>query len=297
MFKSYFNIVISFILLVGFQAVADSLADRTIRSGPRAGQKLITIIDKYTVPGESGGAPVHIPALAVEQTFNFFDRYANTTRTYTHKGLRPADGRPGFESLAGVVTTTGPTIANQDLIVIFDMNQRSSVKRLHVINIQNGEIKSFEAAHGAESECSGRPGFACRFVSDRDSSASPLGFFIAEDIYNSVKHGDAITLVGLEKSSNRFSGNDVPSTIVIHSADYVYAGHAGRSNGCPAVSEANIGWIRENVVGGALFYFYHSQLDFDGRDPLVSGLQSTVSAPPANTSVEVETPAADDDEQ
>lgn len=294
-FLIYFTVSLS--LLCGFQAAATPLMERTIQSGSNSGKKLIDLVDAYTIPGLSGGSRVHIPALAVEQAFAFFDRYAGTTRSYNYRGVHPVAGRPGFEYLGGVSSATGPTIGNQRLMVIFDLNLHSSLKRLHVINIETGDIDSFVAAHGLESDCgSRRPGYACNFVSDQESRATPLGFFMANRLYNSESHGGAITLVGLEKSSSGFSGNDVPTEVVIHSAPYVRESSAGRSNGCPAVSEANIGWFRQNVKDGALFYFFHSSLDYTGREPSVSGLQTSVAPSPAASDVDSDSVTSDADD-
>lgn len=294
MLRIIFNTGLFVSLFFTLQVGATSLSERVIQSGSYSGQKLIDIVEAYTIPGESRSSRVHIPSKAIHDAFNFFDTYAGTTRRYTSIGIYPVVGRPGFQYLGGSVTATGPTIANQRLMAIFDLNLHSSLKRLHVIDLETGEINSFEAAHGKDSECSNRPGYACNFVSNRDSFASPLGFFVANQVINSEEHGRVVTMVGLEKSSNGFSGNDVPTTVVIHPAAYVTAGHAGHSHGCPAVSESNIGWIRDNLKDGALFYFYHTSLD--SREPAVGGLETqTTVAPPA--SVEDTTPPPLPDEE
>ncbi|MGZ3690477.1 MAG: murein L,D-transpeptidase catalytic domain-containing protein, partial [Pseudobdellovibrio sp.] len=247
-------------LLLALRLEAHSLNNYTITSGPYSGKKLIDVVEAYTSEKE------HIPTRAIHQAFNFFDLYVNTTRTYSYLGINESLTKPGTQYLGGVKTGTAETIANQRYLTIFDLNLSSSLKRLHVIDLETGEISSYEAAHGIESDCgSKKPGYACTFISDRESKASPLGFFQTGQVYNSEEHGGVVTLNGLEKS------NDFPSSIVIHSASYVHAGHAGRSNGCPAVSEANIGRVRDDLKGGTLFYFYHNSLE--SGTPAVSGLQ------------------------
>lgn len=288
-------IIISF--LFSFPAVATSLSERIIRSGSHSGQKLISVVEDYTIPGESSGARVHIPSKAIHDAFNFFDRYVGTTREYSYTGINVIK-ETGLKYLGGEKTAIAPTIGNQRYMAIFDLNLKSSLKRLHVINLETGEINSTEVAHGLESDCgSKKSGYACNFVSYRDSGATPLGFFQVGQVYSSEKHSGAVTMNGLELVSNGFLGNSLPSTIVIHGASYVYEGHAGRSNGCPAVSESNLSWVRNSLKDGALFYFYHASLDYSDRSPVVSGIQSTESAVPSKLSNESDSsPASSEDD-
>lgn len=300
MTKVILKTTLSLVLFLGLQVNAASIGDRVLQSGAHAGQKLMKVVEAYTIPGQSGGSRIHIPSKAIRDAFDFYDRYEGTNRYYSHEGIIAAEGKPGFEALGGVQSTTGPTIGNQNYIVIFDLNLHSSLKRLHVIDLRSGDIDSFEAAHGSESDCGSRkPGYACSFISDRDSKASPLGFFATGRSYNSVAHGEAVTMIGLEKSNSGFSGNDVPTTIVIHKANYVKEGYAGRSSGCPAVSHANIGWIVNNLANGVLFYFYHESLDQMRQEPRVGGLLTLVTPEAAGGSSDGESGAsttnADDD--
>lgn len=274
--KNIFQYIIIFCVFLSFSAEASSLSERTIRTGRHSGKKLIDVVEAYSISGKSKSSKEEIPPQAIEDAFNFFDRYSATTQSFEAIGVNAHRSKPGIQYLGGVSTRTASTIENDSFIVIFDLNLPSSLKRLHVINIENGEIESFEASHGIDSDCgSSKPGYACRFNNSVDSNATPLGFFKTGQLYNSEKHGGSVTMIGLEKKSNGFSGNDEPTTVVIHGASYVYSGHAGRSNGCVAVSESNIPWVRNNIKDGALFYFYHKSLDFPGRSPMVSGLNET----------------------
>lgn len=293
MLKKILQTVILSSFIFTFQAAAAPLRERVIRSGPHAGQKLIDVVEDYTVPGESLGARVHIPSKALRDAFNFFDRYAGTTREYNYIGVNLKS--PGLQYLGGIKTTTGPTIAKQRYMAIFDLNLKSSLKRLHVINLETGEVRSAEVAHSYTTDCgSKKPGYACSFISHVDSESTPLGFFSTGEVYNGEEHGEALTMNGLELVSNGFEGNNVPSTIVIHRASYVFEGHAGRSHGCPAVSKDNIAWVRNNLRDGALFYFYHARLDYSDRNPVVSGIQSGESASADSSGAGAD--AADEDE-
>ena len=275
-------------------AHADSLSQRVIRSGRHSGKKLINVVEAYTIQGKNSSTREDIPSSAIESAFNFYDRYNSSPRRFETIGVNSHRSKVGIQYLGGAVSRSADTIENDNYIVIFDLNLHSSLKRLHVIDVRSGEINSYEASHGLGSDCgTSRPGYACRFSNSVNGNATPLGFFTTGQLYNSEKHGGAVTMTGLEKSSNGFSGNDEPTTVVIHSASYVYSGHAGRSNGCVAVSESNISWIRNNIKGGVLFYFYHSSLDYNGRNPIVSGLSVNTVRKSSNI-VEQDEGSADD---
>jgi hypothetical protein len=263
-------------------ARAGSLEDYVIPSGPHAGQKLIDVVrnDKS-----------HIPHRAIQEAFDFFDRYRGTSRSFKYLSLGPDPGNGNVTELfSNVLTGTGPTIGNPRYMVIFDLDLNSSLPRLHLIDLTTGEIVSVQAAHGKGSECGA--GFACKFISDRDSDASPLGFFSTGTLYTGENEerqiGPTIRLNGLEGASNGFSGNDFPSTIVIHGAPYVSNGHAGHSLGCPALNPTVIGELKDKLKDGALFYFYHASLDFNGRSPVVSGLMPTVSTPDTPNTIDAD---------
>lgn len=256
-----------YILLLIFSSsvFASQTGDRVIVTGPNAGRKLIDVVEAYRVPGTRQ----RIPEQAVENAFEFFDRYYGTHRRFQQLLQMPLPENPNVISFyQRRVDMMGPTLWKPYYITIFDMNLHSSKRRVHVINLSTGEITSIEGSHGVETDCGGqRYGYACNFVSDRESNASPLGFFATGPTFNSSK-GPAIPLNGLQTT------NDFPSTIVIHPARYVGPGHAGRSWGCVAVSNANISRIQA-IEDGTLFYFYHDSLNSQESEPVVSGLIST----------------------
>jgi hypothetical protein len=162
-----------------------------------------------------------------------------------------------------------PSINLNQIIVIFDLDASSISDRLHIIDLATGSVESVQAAHGSGSECKGkRVGFACTFISDQESKASPLGFFVTGQTY--LAHaGPAIRLYGLESPSYGFSGNDVASNIIIHGADYVQKNHVGLSWGCPALNPSVLERVKNKLRPGTLFYFYHSSLNFAGRSPVL----------------------------
>lgn len=257
-----------------------SLGDVVITSGPNVGKRLSVVLR---------ASKSKIPEHAIDDAIKFFDKYKSTSRNYGHLALEPTPKTHYVGFTGEVLRTSGSTIGNTKYMVIFDLNRHSSQKRLHIINVETGAVESVEAAHGIESDCGGaKKGFTCKFISDSDSKASPLGFFATGELYTGEK-GSQIRLNGLEKRSNGFSGNDIPSTIVIHKAPYVSVGHAGRSEGCPALSADVMAKVKDKLKDGALFYFYHSSLDYADRSPVVSGLV----APTLPAAIRADAPAAE----
>lgn len=244
-------------------AAETSLKDRKISFGPYENLNLLETIT------HSG-----IPVSAAKDAFQFFDQFESTTRTYRQLELYPfiqLNGALGFHPNR-LTTLTAKTISNKQYMVIFDLNLHSSKKRLHVIDLYSGEVESTLASHGIESECGGtHQGYACRFISDRESKASPLGFFVTAERYEG-KNGTSIRLNGLEGASAGFPGNTFPSTIIIHPAEYVTEGHAGHSAGCPAMNRKILEKLKDKLAGGVLFYFFHSSLNYPDRAPIVENL-------------------------
>jgi hypothetical protein len=235
------------------------LAERLIE-GPN--HEYLRLIDQVVA--------AHVPLRAAQDAFDFYDRFHLSSRNFKYFQLTPI---PKNSNILGfvdhVVEGVFPTIANQRFLIIFDLNLHSSVKRLHVIDLQTGAVESVQAAHGKESDCGGRrAGFACKFISERESQASPLGFFVTGQLYNAIE-GPALRLNGLEAPSLGFLGNDEPSTIIIHGAAYVTPGHTGLSWGCPAMDSPVLERLKDKIANGALFYFYHSSLNYKGRNPIV----------------------------
>jgi hypothetical protein len=270
LFEHFITIATAMIILISYANASPlpgctSLRDQIVSFGTHRGARLIDVIESYRVPGTN----IQIPLRAVQDAFEFFDNYCATTRTYQYFELVQDD--KSSLAFGPIAIATKPTIGNHDYMIIFDLDLHSSTQRLHIINLQTGEVESVEAAHGSESDCGGRQaGFVCEFISDRDSKASLLGFFTTDDLYRE-KTRWAIRLNGLEGSSDAFSGNDVPSTIVIHSAAYVSPRHAGLSHGCPALNRAVLEKWKDKLKDGALFYFYHTLLN--KRKAIPSGIK------------------------
>jgi hypothetical protein len=267
-------------LLTSSFATADSgggLQNRVIQSGPNAGRRLVDVVNGYRA------GRLSIPQRAIRDSFFFYDQNRHCKRVVPSTGLVP---RPG---------TPSPILENQRYMVIFDLDQNSSQRRLHLIDLETGEIRSTEAAHGIGSDCGG--GRACRFQNfeGENATSSPLGFFSTGPVTEFYARDPrpkpgSVTLYGLETPTpNGFSGNASTSYgLIIHGASYVSSGEAGRSHGCPALNQQVLDAWRPQLQGGALFYFYSSQLDSMPRNQSVAGLEpgcvsgASAAAPPAS---------------
>jgi len=266
------------------QTHASSLEDRVISSGPHAGKKLIDLINAHTVKGKDHPKE-HIPASAIQDSFDFYDRYENTSRRFDTKMWLDPKGEQVPYMSGRVQEYTSPTIGNKRYLMIFDMNLFRTVHRFHIIDLETGDIESITAAHGMDSDCGG---YACKFADNstidpnlddkikvKGAESSPLGFFVTgpEMVPSGhLKHKYGIFLNGLEKNSGSFEGNDIPDTLIMHDADYVSENDAGRSWGCIALSESNMSKWKDKIKGGALIYFYHDKLKKMNRVPTVSGI-------------------------
>lgn len=148
-------------------------------------------------------------------------------------------------------------IRNKKYLTIFDISQHSGQRRLYLIDLNTGEVKSMHVAHGNGSDTN-NDGVATQFSNTSGSKMSSLGYMLTAETYIG-KHGESLRLDGLESRNSRVRSR----AIVIHSATYVNAdlSKMGRSEGCPAVSLATIKDLIAKVKNGSLYYIYHGAYD------------------------------------
>lgn len=142
-------------------------------------------------------------------------------------------------------------ITNQDYMVLIDYKQHSSKERFYLIDMQTGNVESYNVAHGAGSDPSSS-GYASLFSDTNDSHMTSLGFFLTAETYYGSK-GYSLKLDG--QSSTNASAR--ARAVVIHGADYVNAGSAGRSWGCPALDMRYYDEVIDKIKGGALILSYN----------------------------------------
>lgn len=146
-------------------------------------------------------------------------------------------------------------IAFADRIGIADYTAHSREYRFHIADVEAGEItKSYLVSHGRGSD-PGNSGFAERFSNVPGSNASSRGSYLTGQAYVG-KHGRSRRLHGLEAENDRAFDR----AIVIHGASYVdeamarNSGRVGRSLGCFAFEQSEIGEVLELLGEGRLLY-------------------------------------------
>lgn len=101
------------------------------------------------------------------------------------------------------------------------------------------------------------------FSNTVNSEKSSLGFYITNATYTG-KHGLSLRLQGQEEG---FNSNAMARGIVVHGAAYVNAGRAnsafmGRSQGCPALPEAEYAKAINFIKDGSVMFIYHPNQDY-----------------------------------
>jgi len=146
-------------------------------------------------------------------------------------------------------------IIHRDRIGLVNFAAHSRLPRFQLIDLEGGKvIRSMLVAHGSGSDPAAS-GWTERFSNRVGSNASCKGAFLTGAPYVG-KHGRSRRLIGLEPQNEAAERR----AIVIHGADYVSdslalgQGRIGRSQGCFAVSRAEIGDLLAQLGEGRLLY-------------------------------------------
>ncbi len=117
----------------------------------------------------------------------------------------------------------------------------------------------FTVAHGRGS-ARARDGVPTRFSNSPGSAASSLGLFLTQETYGFSGHAGRRLYhsVGLrlEGESGRFNDAARARGVVVHGAPYVSARGAGRSEGCPAMSQDRAHRLIPMLAEGSLVFLY-----------------------------------------
>ena len=182
-------------------------------------------------------------------------------------GLALAITLPSFEAMAGTSTGIEPglmrralaaldrhAIPHRDVIALADFSLPSRSPRFHIVNLGNGDTRSYLVAHGRGSD-PGHTGWLHRFSNAPGSYATSSGAYRTDGVYVG-KHGRSIRLAGLDRSND----NARARAIVVHGAWYVSPemarahGVLGRSEGCFALAAASLPDVLERLGPGRLIY-------------------------------------------
>ena len=147
---------------------------------------------------------------------------------------------------------SGGRVTHHDLVGVADFSQASRSPRLHLVDVANGRIDSLLVAHGRGSDPA-HTGFVKTFSNAPSSNATSEGCYLTGDYYVG-HHGRSMRLKGLDPTNS----NAESRGIVVHAAWYVSPqmarqhGMLGRSEGCLAVSDADLPRVLERLGPGHL---------------------------------------------
>ena len=143
---------------------------------------------------------------------------------------------------------------SRDVIAIADFGLPSATPRLHLVDILAGTTTSLRVAHGRGSDPD-HTGMLQSFSDVVGSAATSEGAYLTGPTYLGI-HGLSRRLTGLDPTD----AHAEERAIVIHSAWYADAavaakqGKLGRSDGCFAVSPADIARLILTLGEGRLLY-------------------------------------------
>ena len=181
----------------------------------------------------------------------------------------PARPAPFYGGLAGAAPGVDPVLLNRalaalashhariwsrDVVAVVDFGLPSAVPRFHLIDVLAGMTTSLLVAHGRGSDPE-HSGMLQTFSNVAGSAATSAGAYLTGEPYVGV-HGPSRRLIGLDPGDDQAEAR----AIVIHSAWYVgpdvvaRQGKLGRSDGCFAVSPADIAMLLGRLGRGRLLY-------------------------------------------
>jgi len=154
-------------------------------------------------------------------------------------------------------------VKNKAYVTIVDFNLPSTQKRMHVIDMNTGQVEDLLVAHGKNSGNN----YASSFSNKEGSLQSSLGIYLTREEYVG-KHGLSLRLDGKEPTNSNVRKRD----IVMHGASYVSAetiaknGRLGKSWGCLAVEQPLIEHLVKQLEGRSVLLVYRGAGPEAGRD-------------------------------
>lgn len=141
-----------------------------------------------------------------------------------------------------------------DRLAIVDFALASRTPRMHLVDLNNGAVRSILVAHGRGSD-PGYTGWLSRFSNAPGSYASSAGGYATGIAYEGA-HGRSMRLIGLDDTNSNAESRE----IVVHSAPYVdearaaSSGKIGRSEGCFAVEKTALEAVFAHLGSGRFLY-------------------------------------------
>lgn len=162
----------------------------------------------------------------------------------------------------------GAAVNNQYLTIV-DLSQSSRKKRFYLLDVKNNKlVHNTFVSHGKNTGID----MAEKFSNKMNSEKSSLGFYVTSATYTG-KHGLSLRLSGQEAG---FNDNAEARGVVIHGAAYVNAnraksGYMGRSQGCPALPEAEFAKVINIIKNGSVMFVYHPSQNYLQQSALLNG--------------------------
>lgn len=166
--------------------------------------------------------------------------------------LATAAGSPLVDTARRGLERVGARAALRDVVGVVDFSLPSRTPRFHLVDLASGRVESLLVAHGRGSDPD-HTGWLSRFSNAPRSEASSEGDYITGGYYVG-HHGRSMRLAGLDSTNNNAEARE----IVVHSASYVGPemvrahGVLGRSEGCFALSEADLPQVLDRLGPGRL---------------------------------------------
>ncbi|MCX7091219.1 MAG: murein L,D-transpeptidase catalytic domain family protein [Legionellales bacterium] len=147
------------------------------------------------------------------------------------------------------------------LLAVIDYSLPSSKQRLWIFDLRrNRLLYNTYVAHGVNSgDVTPR-----HFSNQASSRASSIGTYVTESTYTG-SNGLSLNLIGLEKG---FNDNAYNRRVVMHGAWYVdpnfiqKSGRAGRSWGCPSISQALAKPVINLLKNGSVLFAYYPDRNY-----------------------------------
>jgi hypothetical protein len=172
--------------------------------------------------------------------------------SFASPALALAAAHPALAVAKAGLGRVGGRVARREVVGVADFGRPSSDGRLHLVDMASGQVTSLLVAHGRGSDPA-HTGWLSRFSNTPGSDCTSEGAYLTGADYVG-EHGPSMRLIGLDPSND----NAEPRAIVVHSAVYVGPeilrahGVLGRSNGCFAVSQADLPQVLRRLPTGSL---------------------------------------------
>lgn len=169
----------------------------------------------------------------------------------------------GYEKL-----TASGAVNNNRYLTVIDFSQSGRQKRFYLIDMQDQKlVMNTFVSHGKNTGLD----VAKDFSNTMNSEKSSLGFYVTDATYTG-KHGLSLRLKGQEEG---FNNNAMSRGIVVHGAAYVNAGRVnsafmGRSQGCPALPEAEYATAINYIKDGSVMFIYHPSQQYAQQSPILN---------------------------